>query len=251
MKRIKLIIYFIIAIIIFSGCYTHSYYNNFNTNIPLLKNKNELQCYAGGVGNVKKLEGYNFGLAYAFNDKFAFGTDYCYSQHFEDDGRNGQKGHYFDISLGYFDSFGSIGKINKPFIYDIYFGYGKDFQHHVYSHGVDGYIIYSDLKMDKLFARTSIGFSIEVIDLAFSLGTSRLSYYSTKTNLTFGDDLDLINQIAANKVFYLFEPTLTFQFGGDHFKIRNQITFIYPDKHDIIGYNFVFNLGLIYLFNKR
>ncbi|MEZ4906553.1 MAG: hypothetical protein R2771_02665 [Saprospiraceae bacterium] len=247
MKTLKIIIYVFIVLIL-SGCYSQTYYSNLGSNVPLLKEKNDFQCYSSVGNSSGKINEYYGGIAYSMIDQFAISGNYIYSYN-HDEEVFGQSGNYYDIAAGYYNSFGSLWKIEKPFIYDIYLGYGKDYQHHIYYSRLD--IIDSKLKMNKLFVQSSLGFSTKLIDIAFAGRISRLSYCSVEPNMVSGDDLEKLLQISSQKNFYRFEPSFTFQIGWKHIKFREQLFISYSNKPEIIEDMMGINFGFIYLLSNR
>lgn len=247
MQATKTIIY-VSIILVLSGCYSQSYYSNLGLNVPFLKEKNDFQCYGSVSKSTGIINGYYGGITYSMIDKFAISGNYIYSYN-NDEELFGQSGHYFDFAIGYYNSFNLFRTSKKPFIYDIYVGYGKDYQHHIYNSR--RVIIDSKLKMNKLFFETSLGYSTNLIDMAFAGRISRLSYYSVEPNMVSGDDLKKLLQISSQKNFYRFEPSFTFQIGWKHFKFRQQIFVSFSNKPEIINPMIGINFGFVYLLSNR
>jgi hypothetical protein len=232
----------------------HMYYSPNVQNVPLFTKKNEFTGHVvgsfGAVDNSFEIQaGRSLPGHVALTVNYMIGGEDNLSG-----STDHSKIHYFEGTVGFYTSFKAIG------VFEIYSGYGKGSQHHVFSY-IDTswpfplWVIpdgTADLSFSKLFIQPDIGIKTKWMEGAFSCRLSKLNFNDIKINNTVRH-LDELNTLKQNEAPWLLEPAFTLRGGFKAVKI--QIQFIYAGNltnPDLLFDKFRFNIGLYFnLSNKQ
>lgn len=227
MKKYNLLVVLSISVMLTSCSYPHYYYSPNIQNAPLFKESLEFSGLAAvSLGAVNPSLEFQAGLSLPGHialmaNYMGGGTDNSSDTH-----TDYSKVRYFEGALGFYKSFKEIG------VFEIYGGYGKGTQSHVfafreYQSGLvwtwipDGE---ADMSFSKIFIQPDIGIRKDWLDAAFScrftkLDFDEINFYNTVYRL---DELNLLKQ---NTTPWLIEPAFTFRAGGESVKGQMQLGF--------------------------
>ncbi|MFZ4399585.1 MAG: hypothetical protein ACOYO1_06100 [Bacteroidales bacterium] len=213
MKNLKLISLLSFSLV---SC-SHYYYAPCMQNVPLFIEKNDLRLSAStGLGDeTSYLE---LQSAYSITNHIGLMFNFMRAKGEEDNNvNNWGKGYYYEGAVGYYKPLKTFAS------FEVYGGFATSNQHHQY----DISYRYADLTFTKIFIQPTLGYTSDVFDIALSSRISRVSFnkidYSSY-NATYNTFSEL-DEIANNKVSYLFEPAVTLRIGGEICKGQLQCGF--------------------------
>jgi hypothetical protein len=236
----KNLIFPVFAILALSSC-THYYYMPSAPNTPLFREKNEFRATAS-IGKGDRTETVHAQAAYAITNRLAIAGSHMNARGGDLVNNNGAKGQYTDFSAGYFNPF------HKNLVFEVFGGFGKSKQRHVYSSSEN-----ANLTFTKLFVQPSIGFTNKYFDYAFTPTFSQVRYHHISHNISANDpENEALQNIAQRKNSILFEPTFTIRGGWQFFKIQTQV----GSSRNLTNRNLAFeeiqlNVGFSFAFAQR
>lgn len=186
-----------------------------NHNVPLFTEKGEIQ-----LGAAHGTNGTNLQAAVSVIDHLAVMGNFAFAVRETSDSSDYRKHSFYDLGLGYYNTFGGKGR------YEVYGGYGRGV-----GEAYDNYTFISPQsvtargKYDRLFLQGNLGLGNEVFEGAISYRVSYLSFYefeqvSTSTPVNFSTEE------------IMMEPAITLKVGGPNFKFLAQFGFSFPyDSH--------------------
>jgi hypothetical protein len=199
-------------IAILLGSCSHSYYIPPTTNVPLLKEKNELRATitAGGGSDIATTD---FQAAYSITNHFAVMSNFMRASGSDDNENSSGTGNCFEIGAGYFTPIESSG------LFEVYSGIGWSSQEHQYNSGGT-----SDLSFRKIFFQPSIGLTFNFFDIALTSGFSTVNFFDVNYQLLPTDsNFESVSEIAEKNLSLLFEPAITFRIGWKYIKFQTQL----------------------------
>jgi len=260
----KLSFVLIIILLIFSGC-AHFYYMPQTHNVPLFKERNDVQLSAGGSFHWPDMSANSIQIAWAAGKNWALAGNYMSSSGETDPVYSSGRGHYADGAIGFFHP------INEELIFEVFSGYGQSRQHHKYGNMISEgtynqsrTIDYgsSDLWFRKYYLQPAIGVSMNAVDIALSLRFSGLSFYrinnailtDTVNKYEYNSPLySRVDDIANQRNYYLAEPAVTIRAGWQFVKLQfqwaNTINIQPKETPSFIKSQFVF--GFTFSFAER
>ncbi len=213
------------------GC-THYYYVPNVQNIPLFRDKNELQL-SGEVGSATdKTPLWGKGdtrcmdlqAAYSLSTRIGFQLNYM-SLRYENNvsgnalDDNSMSGNYYESALGYFNPIGKHG------VFELYGGIGLSDQHHVYANSYNNLTGTADLNFTKLFLQPALGLTYSSFDIALS---SRI--YTLRYNNIDASNNDIANYENFNSIqgtdHVFIEPAFTIRTGWRVVKVQFQYVYV-------------------------
>lgn len=229
------------AALALSSC-SHTYYLPTSPNVPLFKEKNEVQAngslgYDGtGIGS-KQAQ-----VAYSVTNHFAVTGTYA-DFHGGDQNRfDYGQAQYYEMTAGYFKP------IHNQLVFDVFGGYGYCQQYHQFS-------VYETASLDfhKLIVRPTIGYTSNYFDVAFTSSINHLSYNNASINIIRSkNDLELIQKLDRAKNIFLFEPSMMYRLGWKYVKFQAQWSITVPlNHHDLDLNSGQVSAGLSFAFAQR
>lgn len=221
----KLIMPLLAICCLLSSCSPFYYLSN-NSNIPLLKEKEELQV-SGFVGSAAdfNLMGLNSAYALTRNTGLMFNTSVFMSENYlpEDnsspaivDDKNynpANRSMMGELGYGYFLPFGS----DSSFVFETYVGYG------LYSNNraIDEARSVS-YHIHRPFLQPSIGFRHKNLEVALGLRFVKMIYFNNKPSDAFAIDEVAMSDFALWNRVVNIEPNFTIRVGGPSVKFQMQ-----------------------------
>lgn len=228
---------FILYIVIFAGFFCscqHYYYVPNVQNVPLFKEKNEASVCGVQSINIDYSNSEVMG-AYSVTDNIAVISNFMTVNDNDDYPYNKGNGFYGEGAVGYYKELDENASV------EVFTGFGLSKQHHLYGKSVyDGntgtnrVINFgtSDLYFRKYFIQPEIGFTYGAFDVALSARICCLSFYKIN-NQILGDSVVKyypdrtkyfnVDDIAAQRFYYLLEPALTVRGGWKFIKLQLQV----------------------------
>lgn len=219
----------VIVILIFAttSC-SHYYYAPNAANIPLFKEKNNLEVKGGFSGD--NYSGADIQTAYSVNKKIAVMVNSFFAGETENvqesisnssSHEESGKGNYIEAAAGYYKSLG----LQKTWIFETYGGAGVGGETHDYAN-----LQTAKLHLTKYFIQPSIGYSAKKGHFEAAIG-SRFSVLNLKINQSNlsvqanqGEKQNL-DTITLHPSSFLWEPSFLIAAGGKDFKLYLQLTF--------------------------
>ena len=241
---VKYIFPILITVSVLCSC-THHYYIQNAQNVPLFKEKNELNgtLAVGGGDEINKVDAQG---AYSIADNIGLMGSFMYAEdESSDESSDGGYGFFGDASFGYFYP------LNNYFVFETYAGFGFASQHHTYSNsGENTELSTADLTFIKYFIQPSIGLTTNYFDIALSFRLSNLNftdvgYYPYSGDPSQSYDFSELYYIKRNRDYYLLEPAATLRLGYKSFKFQLQIAHsIFLSKPDFSIADLSMTLGV-------
>jgi hypothetical protein len=234
MKHILLVL---IATLIISTSCKVMYIPN-SLNVPLFNEKHEFKANVGF---------YDYQLAYSLTKNIGLLAN-GYVRNYNFLGSSGTSDLNYSTSRNLFE--GGIGyfkTLGEGFIYETYIGAGKGkvayngLENGISSGGTYNY----SADFQRFFIQPSIGFSQDIVDVAFSLRVVDLSFNHVKTDYTqqmlVDDNINGLDQVN----FIFIEPAITFRIGYKWGKFQTQLVYSNKMNAEPLNYQkFCFNIGL-------
>lgn len=232
----KTIVFTIILVCILSGCKVMYIPNAIN--VPLFNQKNEFKANIGIN---------DFQAAYAVTNNIGLmANGYVKTSNFSDG--SGSTGLNYSTSRNLFE--GGIGyykPLSEGFVFETYVGGGAG---SLTFNGNDGSTSsgtsykYST-NFNRFFIQPSIGYTHDIVDVAFSIRVARLGFNGVSTDYTSQMLIDnQINDLDKTNFFFM-EPALTFRVGYKWGKFQTQILYSNKVNAEPLNYQkFCFNLSL-------
>jgi hypothetical protein len=254
-KNYFFLVFLPVSVLLSSCSFPHFFYSPNVQNVPLFSESNEFSGYvAGSFGVVNtSLEiqaGYSLPAHLALTANFMTGGKDNSSASFEDYSKN----NYFEGTLGYYKPFKNIG------VFEIYGGYGRDFQQHAFTHAENnGWFSWTtvpdgsaNLSFYKIFVQPDIGIKTDRIEGTISCRLSVLNFNEIEINNTVYH-LEELNLLKQNSTPWLLEPAITFRGGSKSVKGQIQVVVTKNLTNSSMNFESIrFNFGLFFcLSNKR
>ena len=217
----------ILAIVIFviTGCRTN-YYWPIIQNVPLFKEKNELQASIG-LGN----HDMHFLGSYSFTDHIAGQLAFTNS-------------HSLFPALTIINSL-TDGNINSTFL-EAGLGYYLRFKEYLafetfggYSYGMiegDNYYNKTSVDFSRLYLQPSLGFVSDNVEIAFTPKFTKVDYRIKENIIHYlSPNNDILINMDKNS-YYFFEPGITVRFGFKNVKFKFQYLGVHKLNSDQLNY---------------
>jgi hypothetical protein len=254
MNKAIIIIISMTSVLLNSCSYPHFYYSPNVQNVPLFTEKNVFSgTVAGSLGLVNSSLEIQTGLS--LPGHVALTANYMTGGNDNSSGTvpDYSKIHYFEGTAGFYTSFQKIG------VFEIYGGYGKGSQSHVFAHNeYDGWTTWiwipdgtADMSFSKLFIQPDIGIKNKWIEGAFSCRLSNLNFSDIKVYNTIYRT-DELNTLKQNSTPWLLEPAFTFRGGFKSIKVQIQVVnAINLGDNDLLFEKIRFNFGIHFNLAKK
>jgi hypothetical protein len=237
-----------------TGC-GHTYYVPNLQNIPLFRQAGDNQfVISSGSGVDDGNTMLDFQGAYALTNHLAVSGGYFSTKQEgnSDPSTDYGKGSMFEIGAGIYQPLGKIGS------FDLFGGYGNGKQFHEYNTNTYYYDYYytgepvletgeARLRYNRFFARSSIGITTKVVDLAFSARISNMNYYDVDANIDGqGDEYNALRRLSGLSCWW-FEPAVTLRLGYSPVKLQFQVALSEPlEDSNPVSTSLCVNLGLVF-----
>jgi hypothetical protein len=237
-----------------SGC-GHSYYVPNLQNVPLFRQAGDnMFVISSGSGIDDHSTMLDVQGAYALTNHFAvIGGYFSTNQEGnEDPVTDYNKGSMFEVGAGIYQPLGKIGS------FDFFGGYGNGRQFHWYDYNTYDYggidlsnssteIGMAALRYNRFFARSSIGLTTKVIDLAFSARISNMRYYDVQYSIdNEGYEYNTLSHLSGMSCWW-FEPAVTLRLGYSPVKLQLQVSLSEPlEENYPTSATLCANLGLVF-----
>jgi hypothetical protein len=226
--------------LILSSCQQLYYVSNIQ-NVPMFQDKNEFNL-AGSYAVGNQSESGELQTAYSITNFLGITANYMRTQVGNYAQKDYVSGTNYDFAIGYFRPIGSKA------VFEVYSGYGRNRQHHSYSHpeyntstGAFDYILDGDayLKYRRIYLQPAFGLVADYFDVVVSARLNQLRY--TYINYDIGASSDqLTMDLLDNKYQYILEPAITLRTGWRYIKVQFQASYAeYLNDTDDDGYDFV------------
>lgn len=212
------------------GC-GHTYYVPNLQNIPLFRQEGDnMFVISSGSGIGDALTMFDVQGAYAITNHFAVTGAYFSTEEEggNEPGTDYSKGSMFEVGAGIYQPLGKIGS------FDFFGGYGNGDQFHQYNTsswdytgmGLGNETVETGiaaLRYNRFFARSSIGLTTKIIDLAFSARLSNMRYYDVQSSIDGeGDEFNTLSRLSGLSCWW-FEPAVTLRLGYSPVKLQLQV----------------------------
>lgn len=191
------------------------YYIPNTQNVPLLKEKGQVNLTAAGNGNQLEVQG-----AYGITDHLGVMANTGFFMPKNDGNGNGGSGKLGEIGLGYFTA------LSEHVVFETYglVGVGNVENHFPSTvteyPGTSGNIKAS---MFRFGIQPNIGYSGKYFMIAFSSRMAALNYNNISGNL-YHNGINQVNYLNSNTSSFLLEPALTIRGGLEKVKLQLQLT---------------------------
>ncbi len=226
---------------ILSSCNQLYYVPNIQ-NVPLFQEKNEFNLSGSyAIGN--ESQSGELQTAYSITKHLGITANFMRTKIGSFAKEDYVSGTTYDFGIGYFRPVGSKA------VFEVYSGFGKNRQHHGYSHSeynssTGGFDYISDgeayIKYKRIYFQPAFGFVTDHFDVAGSVRISQLSFTylnfdSGVEDLIFWDNLE-------DKTHYILEPAITLRTGWRYIKFQFQASYaeyLNDDENEDDFYDFV------------
>lgn len=220
------------SILLFS-C-THRYYAPSGQNVPLFKEKGEVQL-SGGLASSGEAGGGNIQAAYAVGNNAGITADAYIANGENED--NGASGNGFNISVGggYFKPLGDY------FVFETYAGFGGGNITNKYAGGGDSKVMFI-----RPYIQPAIGFTSNFVDVAFAPRIAMVNYTGINRS-GIGDSTQIaqLDYINDHPTSVYFEPGVTLRAGWKYAKLQFQYVWsVNLNNPQILRDNHNVSLGL-------
>jgi len=232
-----------------SGC-GHTYYIPNLQNIPLFRQAGDnmfVISSGSGVGDNSTM--LDIQGAYALTNHFAVtGGYFSTNQKGGDEPEtNFSNGSMYEIGAGIYQPLGKIGS------FDLFGGYGNGKQFHQYTANTYDYrdsnleTGAASLRYNRFFARSSIGLTTRIIDLALSARISNMNYYDVNAHIdNQGYEYYTLSRLSGLSCWW-FEPAVTLRLGYSPVKLQLQVSLSKPFEENYPASTILCaNLGLVF-----
>jgi hypothetical protein len=203
--------------LVFSSC-SHVYYAPNGQNVPLFKEKGEIQVSAGSAGSGEG-GGANVMAAYApgqhvgviLNSYIASGSN-------DDNGADG-RGYVLEGGAGYFTP------INDFLVFEAYAGLGGGNIRNNYADNSS-----SDVKFIRPYIQPAIGVSTDYVDFAIASRFAMANYTGINRNGTITDSTNIaqLSYLDNHSTVMFWEPGVTIRGGWKYVKVQFQYVWSVP-----------------------
>jgi hypothetical protein len=226
---------------------SHYYYVANVQNVPLFKEKNEIQL-SGSYGGGDESVSIDIQTAYSITDNIAVMANFMHANGGDPAYKNYGKGNFFEGAIGYFKPVGKYG------VFQIYGGIGGCGQHHEYSSTYyNEYEGSSDLSYVRYFVQPSFGITFKALDIAFSTRFCDVYFNKIDNNVTgnYYPATDLYSLKYSNH--FNLEPALTIRGGWKNIKLQIQAEYagLINNQELYFGEDWHLSIGLNFLIAKR
>jgi hypothetical protein len=237
----KNLFFLVCAALALSSC-SHTYYLSTSPNVPLFREKNEVQAngslgYDGTGTGSKQAQ-----VAYSVTNHFAIAGTYSDFRRGDQNRFNHSQAQYYEMTAGYFKP------CHNQLVFEVFGGYGYCQQNHQYS-------VFETASLDfhKLVVRPIIGYTTNYFDVAFTPSINHLSYNNASVNITRNKtQLELIQKLDRAKNIFLFEPSITYRLGWKYVRLQAQWSITVPLNHHDLNLNRgQVSAGLSFAFAQR
>lgn len=223
MKKISLL--FSLCLIL-SGCHQY-YYTPSIQNVPLFKEKNEFNLSGSySVGN--ESESGELQTAYSITNHLGIAANFMRTKIGNYAKEDFVSGTTYDIAVGYYRALGSNA------VFEVYGGYGRNRQHHGYSHSEHDtptgdlyYVSDGDayLKYRKFYIQPAVGLATDYFDIAGSFRINGLWYNYINYDPTINQEDILIMDGLDDQLHFIVEPAITIRTGWRYIKFQFQASY--------------------------
>lgn len=225
------------------------YYPNMQ-NVPLFKEKKEIKV-TGSISNLQAAYsvtdhiGVLANAQFGMNEWSADGITFNQNNDLVDaDYKFTSSRNFYEAGIGYFKPVSTNG------IFEIYGGAGMGFvkfgrESKEESTGVVLNNYFFNANSTRFFIQPNIGYTNEVVDIAFSSRISGMKFSNIKTD--FSEQTLIDNELkSVNKPLFLFiEPAITVRAGWKYVKFHTQFMYTHKLNSDKLNYlPFSFNAGI-------
>ena len=246
---------FLASLALLTSSCGHSYYVPNLQNIPLFRQAGDNSfVVSSGSGFDDNSIMFDVQGAYALTNHFAVTGGYfsTLQEGNDDPVTDFSKGSMFEIGAGIYQPLGEIGS------FDFIGGYGNGKQYHEYNtntYDIDYYEMgdlktetgAASLRYNRFFARSSIGLTTRIIDLAFSARISNMNYYDVNAHIEGqGIESSTLRRLPGLSCWW-FEPAVTLRLGYSPVKLQLQVSLSEPlEENYPASPTLCANLGLVF-----
>ncbi len=212
--------------LILSSCH-QLYYVPSIQNVPVFREKNEFNLSgAYAVGN--ESESGELQTSYSITNHLGITTNFMKTKIGNYAKEDFVSGTNYDFGIGYFTPLGSKA------VFEVYSGYGRNRQHHGYSHsernsptGTIEYISDGDayLKYRKIYFQPAVGLVSDYFDVIGSLRISQVKYTYIDYDEGINPEDIMIMDMLEGKYHYIIEPAITLRTGWKYIKFQFQASY--------------------------
>jgi hypothetical protein len=215
-----------LCLIFTTGCH-QLYYVPSMQNVPLFREKNDFQM-AGSYSMGSESQNAELQTAYSITNHLGITANLMKSKIGSYERKNFVSGMNYDVSIGYYMPVGSKS------VFEVYSGYGRNKQHHGYSHsgynsttGTDEYFSDGDayLKYRKVYFQPAFGLSTDRFDLAGSIRLSHLWYTHIAYDVVDHNEDILLMEMLKDQDHFIIEPAITIRTGWRYIKFQFQASY--------------------------
>lgn len=237
---------YLLPFLLFSTSCNNYYYIPNSQNVPLFKEKNEARLSVSGITG-DDFGGVEVQAAYSPMDHLGIIGNFMHGgggqAGFTD--RNG-KGSLGELGFGYFTS-------KSNFVFEVYGGGGGGYVKNTYNDGT--YRGSSRFSVMRAFVQPNVGFSHDIVDVAFSTRLCYLNYNSLRTTdpgVMSPNEWIMIGNVAGNPDNFLIEPALMLTLGWRYVKVQAKTTYsVNLSDNGIPMKPMTFSMGLQFSFAER
>lgn len=190
---------------------SHVYYAPNGQNVPLFKEKGEVQL-AGGSAGSGEAGGANVQAAYAVGNNVGITANAYVASGSNDDTGAHSNGFVAEAGAGYFKPIGNF------LVFEAYGGFGGGNIYNRYDGGSD-----SRVGFIRPYVQPAIGFTSNYFDLAFAPRFCMVNYTGVNSNgVTDSTNVAQLAYLNNNPTSFYFEPGITARAGWKYVKVQFQ-----------------------------
>lgn len=238
LKLLSLISFFSL---VFYSC-SHRYYAPTGQNVPLFKEKGEVQL-GGGIAGSGEAGGGNIQAAYAVGNHAGITADAYIANGKNDD--TGARGNGFIASVGG----GYFTPLSNYFVFETYAGFGGGNIYNRYDGGSS-----SRVNFIRPYIQPAIGFTTNYLDLAFASRIAMVNYtgISRSAGITDSTNVAQLDYINGHPTSVYFEPGITARAGWKYIKVQFQYVWsVNLNNPQILRDNHNISVGLLLSLAER
>lgn len=238
---------YLLPLLILLGSCSNYYYIPNSHNVPLFKEKNEVKATINGCTG-DDFGGLEIQAAYSPADNIGVIGNFIHGGGGESgfSGKGGE-GTLGEAGVGYFTR-------QSNFVFETYGGVGFGNAENRY-HENGSYAGASRFSLMRVFVQPTVGFSHDIVDVAFSTRFCYLSYNNPRVRdaglMTF-DTYNEVMRVSASPNHILFEPAILIRLGWRFVKFQFQTTYSANlSNRTLPMQQFLFSGGLHFSFAER
>jgi len=223
MKKISLLLS---LSLILSSCH-QLYYVSSIQNVPMFREKNEFNL-AGSYAVGDESESGELQTAYSITNHLGITANFMKTKIGSYAEKDYVSGINYDFGVGYFRPIGSKA------VFEVYSGYGRNRQHHGYSHSeynssTGTYEYFSDgdayLKYRRIYLQPAFGLVTDHFDVVGSVRLNHLWYTYINYDVGVNPEDIVIMDMLDDKAQFILEPAITLRTGWRYFKVQFQASY--------------------------